>query len=233
MKLSELVYLSVKNAIYYDDFSFTREEFLNRTFDNSPDYATNINNVFTPINEAIARLSDLERIPYQVEECEVSNRIINLNNLTNEKNEKNEERKKIVKEVINVAEVNSYGAYQKLSHRPFGIGKVIVLDYFNSFNKIYIEYKEDIPAFNIDHIPFKDFRDNLVDSNDYELREFGITDSMCNYIIEYASGRLLEQVSADLSNMHITRAEQYFANIKPVTQAFAQQTVSRVYGVGE
>lgn len=224
MKLSELVYLSVKNAIYYDDFSFTREEFLNRTFDNSPDYATNINNVFTPINEAIARLSDLERIPYQVEECAISSGVIHLNNLPS---------KKIVKEVINVAEVNNSGAYHKLSHRLFGVGKVFVLDYFNSFNKIYIEYKEDIPTFNIDHIPFKDFNDTLVTSNDYELRDFGITDSMCNYIIEYASGRLLEQMNADLSNMHIIRAEQYFTNIKPVSQAFVQQVVSRVYGVGE
>jgi hypothetical protein len=96
---------------------------------------------------------------------------------------------------------------------------VLVADYFNSFNKIFIEYKEDIKSFS--------------ELDDEDLKEYGITDSMCNYIIEYVSGRLLEPISAELSNMHISRAESYFANIKPVEQAFPQKTVVRIFGVGE
>ena len=209
MNLSKLVYLCVKNAIYYDDTSFIYESFLEGLFNNSPDYATNINNVYTPLNEAIARLSDLERIPYQVEECTIDpSGIIHLNKCT-----------KPVKEVVNIAEVNQFGVYKKLAHRPFGLGKVLVADYFNSFNKIFIEYKEDIKSFS--------------ELDDEDLKEYGITDSMCNYIIEYVSGRLLEPISAELSNMHISRAESYFANIKPVEQAFPQKTVVRIFGVGE
>lgn len=68
MLLSKLVFLSVKNVIYLDDTSFNYEGFINGDFDNDVDYATNINNVFSPLNEAIGRLSDLERIPYIVEE---------------------------------------------------------------------------------------------------------------------------------------------------------------------
>lgn len=215
MKLSELVYLCIKNAIYYDDFSFTREEFLNGSFANSPDYATNINNVFTPLNEAIARLSDLERIPYHVGECKVENGMVNLNTLN-----------KNVKEVINVAVSNGNGSYQKIAHRPFGLGKIFVTDYFNSLNKVYVEYKEDIPVFSFGN----NFSPIL---EDYELKEFGITDSMCNYIIEYVVGRLTEPISAELSNMHISRAESYFANIRPVTQAFAQQNVVNNFRVGD
>ena len=65
MNLSKLVYLSIKNAIYYDDASFSFDNFKKDLFNGDPDYATNINNVFLPLNEAIARLSDLERIPYK------------------------------------------------------------------------------------------------------------------------------------------------------------------------
>ena len=66
MKLSKLVYLSIKNAIYYDDASFSFDNFKKDLFNGSPDYAMNINNVYLPLNEAISRLSDLERIPYKV-----------------------------------------------------------------------------------------------------------------------------------------------------------------------
>ena len=65
------------------------------------------------------------------------------------------------------------------------------------------------------------------------LKEYGITDSMCNYIIEYVKGKLFEQENPDVANMHITRAEQYFNNIKPSTSAFSQQVVRTVYGVGD
>lgn len=224
MKLSKLVYLCVKNAIYYDDSSFLFESFLEGKFNDSPDYATNINNVFTPLNEAIARLSDLERIPYRVEECNVKEKIIDLLSLTSKTN---------VKEVINVAEVTNNGSYQKLAHRPFGIGKVFVTDYFNSFNKIYIEYKEDIPSFDEYNLPRANAKGEIDYEGGLDLKDYGITDSMCNYIIEYVVGRLLEPISADLSNMHISRAESYFANIKPVSQAFPQQLVANLYRVGD
>lgn len=219
MKLSQLVYLCIKNVVYYDDFSFTYEEFLKGTFKDTPDYSVNINNVYTPLNEAIARLSDLERIPYRVEACDINNRIIELSKCS-----------KKVKEVISIAQ-SSYKGFEKLEHKPFGLGRVFVSDY-STYGDTYIEYKEDIPTFSELNMPYYLYG-SLVEIDDYELRDLGITDSMCNYIVEYVTGRLYEPINADISNMHITRAEQYFANIKPTSSAFAQKAVEASYRVGE
>ena len=218
MKLSKLAYLCIKNVVYFDDSSFTYEEFLKGTFKDSPDYSVNINNVYTPLNEAIARLSDLNRIPYRVEECDVVDNIIDLNKC-----------KYPVKEVVSVA--RHFSEFEKLNHKQFGIDKVFVKG--ASDYRTFIEYKEDIPMFSDMNIPYYDFEGNLVETFDCELRELGINDSLCNYIIEYVAGRLYEPINADISNMHITRAEQYFANTKPVTSAFAQKVVRNTYRVGE
>lgn len=224
MKLSKLVYLCIKNVIYFDDTSFSYEEFVNGSFNSTPDYATNINNVFSPLNEAISRLSDLERIPYRVEECTVDKSgIILLEELEHD-----------VKEVLNVAEVYSDGSYKKLAHRPFGIGKVHVTEYFNSFNKIFVEYKEDIPVFDETYMPYKNFYEEVEENPlDLDLTKYGITNSMCNYIIEYVQGKLYEQTSVEIANMHITRSEQYFNNVKPATASFSQQRVRNAYRIGD
>jgi hypothetical protein len=225
MKLSKLAYLCIKNVVYFDDSSFTYEEFLKGTFKDSPDYSVNINNVYTPLNEAIARLSDLERIPYRIEEFEVNNNFIDLTNRTG---------KPQIKEVLGVAKMTSMGTFRKVEHRKFGIDKLFVSDLFSPLKKVFVEYKEDIPTFNDSYIPTYDYSISDFDySKDKEMREYGITDSMCNYIIEYVSGRLQEPINADISNMHITRAEQYFANMKPTTSAFAQKVVRNTYRVGE
>jgi hypothetical protein len=221
MKLSKLVYLCIKNVIYFDDTSFSLEEFLKGSFNSHPDYATNINNVFSQINESIARLSDLERIPYLVEYCEVTDNIIELNQCS-----------KSVKEVISVAQ-NTYKGFKAVEHRPFGLGKVYLASY-SPYSDTYIEYKEDIPMFDETYMPFKNYNDELEENPlDVDLKEYGINDSMCNYIIEYVKGKLFEQENPDVANMHITRAEQYFNNIKPSTSAFSQQVVRTVYGVGD
>ena len=220
MKLSKLVYQCVKNVHYFDDSSFSYEGFVHGDFDNNVDYATNINNVFAPLNEAIARLSDLERIPYRVEECAIVEDIIKLSDCDYP-----------VKEVISVAQ-GSYRGFVKLVHRPFGLGNIYVYDY-SPYARTFIEYKEDIPMFNETYYSRSNSEFFLEQNEDTELRDYGITDSMCNYIIEYVMGRLYEATSAELANMHITRAEQYFSGIRSVTSAFAQRVVHNTYTVGE
>ena len=107
-----------------------------------------VSNVFAPINEAISRLSDLDRIPYRVEEIAEENGVVNLANLLCN-----------CKEVVNVA--NS--KYKRLPFTPFGINKIRITrpnklraesifgDNDNS-NILYVEYKEDIPYFTRDDI---------------------------------------------------------------------------------
>lgn len=223
MLLSKLVFLSVKNVIYLDDTSFNYEGFINGDFDNDVDYATNINNVFSPLNEAIGRLSDLERIPYIVEEVLVEPDLtIDLSKC---------ERK--VRRVINVAQVGVDGSYRKLGHVMFGKGKVRITSHFSTFfNKIFIEYKENIPSFSrMDIVPLEE--DGIVDNNIDLFEEYGIDEQMSNYIMEYVQGKLLEPLAPELANMHITRAEAYFNNIGTVQSSFPQASTEHKYRIGE
>ncbi len=253
MKLTKLAYNCVKNVSLFDDDGFTYEKFLEINTETSQedyfDYSVAIKNVFAPINEAISRLSDLEKIPYRVEEVAEDNGIIDLTTLLCP-----------CKEVMNVAN----GNYQRLPFAPYGINKIRITrpsklnktytDYVyspqddefvktvftSSLGTLYIEYKEDIPYFTREDIETKvsfdeDDETDIItwnDDNVTDLREYGITDSMCNYIIEYAKGVLLEQIDANLANMHITRAEQYFNNIRTVSSAFNQEVVTKKYNIG-
>lgn len=229
MLLSKLVYLAIKNITYFDDMAFTYEAFLQGKYNHDSDYATNINNIFTPINEAISRLSDLERIPYRVESVNVSlieNNILLFNKLNHN-----------VKQVISIAQV--YGSnYRPLEWRVFGADAVKIDDYIDKDKPVYIEYKEDIEQFDIDSFYYHYVENEnevlVLDQDtvrDIELRELGITDSVANYIMEYAMGKLAEQIAPELANMHITRSEQYFNNVHVNKSAFPQKEVFVNFGV--
>ncbi len=67
MQLSKLVYEVVKNVKYLEDTGFTYEAFVRGEYDNDLDYKNSINNAFSPINEAIHRLSDRNKIKHKIE----------------------------------------------------------------------------------------------------------------------------------------------------------------------
>ena len=225
MYLSKLAYLAVKNVLYYNDPNFTYDAFKQGSFDNDVDYALNINNAFAPINEAIARLSDLERIPYIVEEVSANGGIIDLTALTSEKQ---------VKEVIGVGQFGADGI-KPLRYKPFGVNKIVVLDPINGGKKLYLEYKEDIPSFSFESIGHTiGIKDDYDEENDIDLyQRYSITESMSNFIVEYVQGKLFEPIAPELANMHITRAETYFNNIKPVFRTIEQARTRVKYAVGE
>ena len=225
MELSKLVFLSVKNVIYLNDPAFNYVDFIKGDFNNNLDYATNINNVFSPLNEAISRLSDLERIPYIVEEVEVSNDCtVDLRQC-----------EKKIRQVVGLAQVGDDGSYRKLAFRQFGKDKIRIVSNFSTFkNRFYIEYKENIPTFsnlNLMEVTY-DENSDLVDNNIDLFEEYGIDEAMSNYIIEYVQGRLLEPLAPELANMHITRAEAYFNNLDIAKKSFPQQSVEKKYRVG-
>jgi len=229
MLLSKLVYLTVKNTVYFDDKSFNFQNFKRQAFEDSPDYAQNIVNAFTPINEAIARLSDLEKIPYRVDEVavsDISNGVIQFAKL-----------KKPVKEIVSVAQLYGDSEYRLLEWRAFGIDQIRVASPIDPYRPVVVEYKEDIPQFDESSYDygFEIEGGEYIEtySDDVELKDFGITDSMCNFIMEYAQGKLNEPMAAELANMHITRAEQYFKNITPVQSAFVQRVVQPMYTIGD
>ena len=121
MKLSQLAYRAIKDVIYFDDSGFTYSAFKQDDYRGSSDYGNQIANIFSPINECIARLSDLNKIAHRVEEITDyidKNGIIDLTKL-----------KYYVKEVLNVAQVVK-GDYLKLDTRNFGSQKVLITSDF-------------------------------------------------------------------------------------------------------
>lgn len=224
MKLSRLVYECVKNAIYYDDASFTYEQFLMGRYDGDPDYATNIQNVFSPINEAIMRLGDLERIPYRVDDVVATDGFFPKSTLN-----------KPCRSIVGIATMKN-GEIHPLQFREIG-DKVYVQGICDG--ALLCEYKEDIEPFGTysytyDYVPNELGGYSLYGTpSDVELKDHNISDAMCSAIMEYAKGSLNEQVAAELANMHTTRGEQYFANIEPAKSALRQGTVRAKFRMGE
>ena len=232
MKLSELVFRTVKNAIYLDDVSFTYDSFKSDfdTFNDSAEYGNYIQNAMLGINEAIARLNDLNRIPFRIsDKLEVSDNQVTLPEyitITNTNANKNV----YIKEIIAVARVTK-GGIIPINFRQLSRTQIYV--FVGKADDIQVEFKLDIPHFSNNDFRYEeDEVDNtLTEIKDIELYSFGISDSMCNYIMEYASAKLTEDVNASVSNLHINRAEQYFINIAPCKSAFAQSVVIPKYRI--
>jgi len=226
MLLSKLVYLSVKNVLYLADSSFTYEAFLEGDFNNDSDYATNINNVFSPLNQAIARLNDLERIPYKVDSIsyrDIVSNVLDYSKLSSS-----------ASEIINVVQ-HYKGEYRNLAFRQFGVNKILITDYFveSSEYPILVEYKQELPYFGITDIQEVELVNGEVLDDNIDLKvAYGISESASNYVMEYVQGRLLEPIAPDLANMHISRAEQYFAGLKANVSMFHQDQVENIYKIG-
>lgn len=225
MKLSKLVYLCVKNVILYDDESFSYDGFIKGKFNGNPDYATSINNVFSAINQAISRLSDLERLPYRVEEVTLEDYAFNISDLEHN-----------LKEIVAIAYIDSYKNITPLTFEI--LGNQVIVKGVVSNAKVHVEYKEDIffiqgESYYYEYTVNELGEDTLITSKDIELRDLGINDQMCNAIVEYAKGVLNEGVEAVLANMHMTRAEQYFVNINPVRSGLSQTVVVKKWGVND
>lgn len=221
MLLTELIYLAVKNVIYYDDDSFTLDSFRKGNWRNSADYGNQINNILTPINEAISRLQDLERIPYKIGEIsEITNKIIDY---------KDFDDKGDCREVVGVGQLNSNGEPNVIEFLRFGAKSIVIKPNILSLSPLYIEYKPSIYFNSFSGQYFK--YDENEDKDLYEA--YGITDAICQYIIEYAEGKLLEQISPNEANMHISRSEAYFNGLTPYKKTFTQRVVEHVYSIGD
>lgn len=206
MKLSELAFLAVKNAILYDDDSFDYDTFVEGKWRNSADYGLSINNVFIALNNAFSRLSSLERIPHKIIEIKPIDNFIELPN--------------DCASIVGIGVFTSTGVVSNEfslagPNRIYAIKGATYED-----GKMSVEYK---PVINFQNM-----------TEDHDLKEeYGIDDNMCQTIIEYAKGVLTEDISPEVANMHITRAEQYFAGLPVITDTFIQRTVRPDYKIGE
>lgn len=210
MKLSELAYQVVKNVKYLEDAGFTYNSFINGDYDADQDYSNSINNAITPINEAIHRLSDRNKILYQIVSYGVpKDALLNISQLSIN-----------IKKIKSVFYMNG-NQYLKVGYREYGKGFVFIQTVLNY--PLYIEYIEDIKNF--------DKEDIYNSGNDIELGNLGISETACSYIIEYAQGKLQEAIAPELANMHITRAEQYMEDLEEQQTAFNQEVVAKKYGI--
>lgn len=220
MQLSELVYNTVKNVKYLEDNNFSYESFIRGDFDNDIDYANSINNVFTPLNEAIHRLSDLNKIKHKIESLgkPSNNGIIELGTIAYD-----------IKNIINIFTITN-GDYNNTQYREFGRDKIMLIDYIQDAD-YYIEYIQDIKHFSKSDIYIYEVENEVFEHNDVDLTKYGITNTMCSYIIEYCQGKLLEPIAPELANMHLTRAEQYFNDLDSQQTSFFQKSVKRKYRI--
>ena len=221
MNLSNLVFNAVKNVKYLEDSNFSYDGFIRGEFDNDMDYANSINNVFAPLNEAIHRLSDMNKISFKVERLPSpsSNGLVDIRSITYD-----------IKTIVNIF-VLSNGDYKKINHREFGRDKILLVDSFCVSGEYYIEYIQDIPNFSKDDIYYFEGTDSVIDQRDINLTDYGISDTMCSYIIEYCQGKLMEPIAPELANLHLTRAEQYFNDLDTRQTSFHQKQVTRKYRI--
>lgn len=208
MKLSELVYQVVKNVKYLEDIGFTYEAFVNRDYDGDQDYTLSINNAMAPVNEAIHRLSDRNKIAYKIVSLGVpSNSLVDITAI------------KRVKKIKSMFYMD--GDYNAVGFREYGKGFVFIERVIKK--PLYMQFIEDITPFKMSDIYEED--------KDVDLEEVGITETMCSYIIEYAQGKLQEPIAPELANMHITRAEQYFDDLDEQQVMFAQKVITAKFRI--
>ena len=192
--------------------------FVRGDFDHDIDYANSINNVFAPLNEAIHRLSDLDKIKHKIKSLNKPNKsgVIDLGIMAYD-----------IKKIISVFALEN-GDYSHMQYREFGRDKIMLIDYTLNAN-YYIEYLQDIKHFSRSDIYVLEVENNTLEHHDVDLMEYGITNTMCSYIIEYCQGKLLEPIAPELANMHLTRAEQYFNDLDNQQTSFYQKSVNRKY----
>lgn len=210
MKLSELVFSAIKNVRYLDDPGFTYEAFIAHEYDNDPDYTNQMTNAYAPINEAIHRLSDRDKVKYIVESIGYPDDkgVLSLADVS-----------RPIKTIKSIFRLSGC-SYQKVEWREFTEGKVLVL--FPLRGEHLIQYSEDIKSFSAS---------DWQDGDDEDLKTYGITDTMCSYIIEYVQGRLQEPIAPEIANLHLNRAEQYFEDLDEQQTMFSQTSVTKRYSI--
>lgn len=210
MKLSQLTYEAVKNVVYLDDEGFTYEAFLDKDFNNDQDYSNQINNAMEPINEAIHRLSDRNKIKFKIAGVgKPANNLIDISAF--HKNAKK------IKAVFYLTDAG----YRSIAFREFDANHLFIESVLPA--PLFIQFIEDIK-------PFK-MSDIYDEEKDIDLLDVGITDTACSYIIEYVQGKLLEPIDPNLANLHITRSEQYFDDLEQQNIVFTQRVVTAKFRI--
>lgn len=224
MKLSRLAYEVVKSSLKLGNQSFLYEDFRLKELD--LDYASDFDNCFTEINQAIHRLSDLNKIPYKVEPFYTnSGSSIFDFAITNLK----------IKNIIAIVSLDeTNGDYENIDFRNIGATKVNLIGIGTNPRKLYVEYVEDIPNFTSDDFDYSQYDPNDENSyKDVDLLDYGINETMCSKIILYASARLFAKIDPQISAKEENIAEIYFDSLKDHGTSFLQKKIKAKYVIGD
>lgn len=108
----------------------------------------------------------------------------------------------------------------------------------DELDKIYIEYKQEIPHFSdSDILPREEVIDKTTGlssktgkDNNLDLRTYGINNSVFTYIKEFVKGQLYSVVDPKTAELYNQRAENYFSDLPTYHTQHAQQRVAVDYG---
>lgn len=235
MNLSELIYQVVRNTILYEnnssisvglvrkyayDLTTNQESDDGVTIDS--DYKKTVDNVFIAVNQAIQRLSSLEKIAPKIVEADVNeDNLIDLSSYD-------------VNRVLNIyfdhyriGRVNL--EFDKRGKKVVHLRKKLPL----SVSVVQVEYYPEIKKFDYADIQYhSDTSDEIITDEDVDLSEVGISNPACSAIILYCKGILGRDVYGSEADIRLNQAEQYFLDLPDFNgePLHEQSEVEDIYG---
>lgn len=199
MKLSDLVYQVVKQAVYFENNNeLSKEDILNYAnalttdINNiqgksiSSDYKRNLDNAIFVINNAIQRLANLDKLPLDILETPYKE-IVDIDPSE-------------INHIISVFKQNE-SDYEVIPFNTLGRKKIRLNKKVNG--NICIEYQREIPFFDLSDIV-----------EDIDLSEYGINNLMCSYIILWCKGTLGRDIYGVEADRWVNQAESYFLDLE-------------------
>ncbi len=218
MKLSELVYQVVKQAVYFEEnneitlqkireyaFSLTTTSINQDGISISSDYRRNLDNAMFVINNAIQRVQNLGKTSLKILE------IPNFNGSTIDLNSLNFENfdPSSVYRIITIYTQGDNG-YKVIPYNTVGRLKVVLKKKINK--TLYIEYEPSIKFYDFEDIQYHEDGDVVID-HDVDLIDLGINNMTCSFIILWCKGTLGRDIYGNEADRWVNQAEAYFLDL--------------------
>lgn len=228
MKLSDLIYNTIKSTVYYEDnrdlnkldirkyaYSLTTTSIDNEGVTINADYKRTVDNIFLVINDAIQRLASLEKLPLRtfhnldvlpINESEIYNAI--NGNVIDLKPFKEE-----ISKIVNVYEIRRDNTFRSLDFVSMGKEKIALKEVAKG--DLYVEYYPQVREFTYDDIAYhEDENPEYKIDKDVELEDYGISGKACHIISLYAKGVLGNDIYGTQANLWINQAEAYMQDLE-------------------
>lgn len=225
MRLAQLAYRVIRNNMQNPPEGLSFNAFVSGYHDQDPDYVSQISFAFEYIDRALQRLVTEKKTKPMVFKAAP-------NHIAFVPFDKGEVTAVVLPKRDGYESLNWHEAEGGIVVSPLVYAKGE--DGKRTPALVCIEYRAAIPLFELE-----DIREEALDADGYpitkereiDLEDYGVTDEMCAYVIEYAEAMLMENVSPDLSAKHLNYAETYFARLKTRYSGYPQTHVSKIGGI--